>query len=194
MEYINEYIKIPSVFYCHTTQKPFSECLVCKTNLLKTDTQYVIEKAVRQYPGFSAKDIVSEYAVCLECNNKMQDTLSDHSKDLIHNYFNRKVNLAERRERLLREKGTDVEAWLNSCLIYETPQDKTVEYQLYAQCAGKYLLFTYMPFMISGRAIEEIADQLSPETKDVLNGFIDQHFGLPPELRSLLKERKVIML
>jgi hypothetical protein len=48
--------------------------------------------------------------------------------------------------------------------------------------------------MISGRAIEEIADQLSAETKDVLDDFIDQHFGLPPELKSLLKDRKLILL
>jgi hypothetical protein len=193
-EYITEYIEIPSVFYCQATQKPFEECLVCKTNLLKADSQYVIEKAIRQYPGFSAKDVVSEYAICLDCNNKMQDTLSGHSKKLINDYFNQRVDLAGRRQRLLREKGTNLQAWLSNCLIYDTPQQHTSEYQIYAQCAGNYLLFTVMPFMISGRAIEEIADQLSAETKDVLDDFIDQHFGLPPELKSLLKDRKLILL
>jgi hypothetical protein len=48
--------------------------------------------------------------------------------------------------------------------------------------------------MISGRAIEEIAEKLSAETKEVLDNFIDQYFGLPPELKSILKDRKVIML
>src|SRR5688572_19734065 len=92
VQYFSEYIEIPSVFYCHATQKPFEACLICSRNLLKTDAQYVIEKAIRQYPGFTAKDVVSEYAICLECNNILQKTLSVHSKTIINNYFSQKVD------------------------------------------------------------------------------------------------------
>ena len=193
-EYITEYIEIPPIFYCHATRKPFEECLVCKRNLLETDVQYVIEKAIRQYRGFSAKDVAYEYAICLECNTKIQNTLSDDSKKLINNYFSKKTDLAIRRQQLLKEKGTNVNAWLSNCLIYQTPESETLEYQIYAHCDGPHLLFTYMPFMISGRAIEEIADLLSTNTKDIMDDFVDQHFGLPPEIKTILKDRKVILI
>lgn len=187
-------MEIPPIFYCHATQKPFEECLVCKKNLLVRDVQYVIEKAIRQYPGFTAKDVMSEYAICLECNAEMQNTLSAHSKVLINDYFNQRVDLISRRQQLLQANGTNINAWLNNCLIHHTSLSQLSEYHIYAHCDGKHLLFSAMPFMISGRAIEEIADQLSAETKDVLDNFIDQHFGWPPEIKDILKNRKKILL
>jgi hypothetical protein len=193
-EYSNGYVEIPQVFYSHITQKPFEECLVCKKKLLDSNTPYVIEKAFKRYPNYTAKDVVSEYAICLACNAEMQKSLSDHSKELINTYFNQRVDLMSRRHKLLQDYGPDIDAWLTNCLIYQTPITDISEYQIYAYCEGKYLVFSAMPFMISGRAIEEIADKLSPETKEVLDDFIDEHFGLPPELKELLKNRKLIHL
>jgi hypothetical protein len=193
-KYNMEHIKIPPVFHCHTTQKPFEECLVCKKKLLKADTQYVIEKAFRKYPEYTARDVVSEYAICLACNAEVQNTISAHSKMLISSYFNQRVNLMSRRQRLLQEHGMDIAAWLNRCLVYETPLSELSEYQVYAHCNGGHLVFSAMPFMISGRAIGEIAGQLSAETKETLNDFTDRHFGLPPELKEIMKNRKLIHL
>jgi hypothetical protein len=124
----------------------------------------------------------------------MREMISSHSKQVIDNYFSQKTDLPKRRQLLLEEKGTNLEAWLNNCLIYHTPQSQLTEFQIYAHCDGPHLLFTYMPFMISGQAINEIAELLSAETKEVLDDFIDQHFGLPPEYRSLLKDRKMILI
>lgn len=193
-EHNTGYIQIPQVFYCYVTQKPFEECLVCKKKLLESDTPYVIEKAIKKYPTYTAKDVVSEYALCLVCNAEMQNSLSEYSKELINTYFNQRVDLMSRRHKMLQEHGPDIDAWLTNCLIYQTPVTDISEYQIYAYCEGSYLVFSAMPFMISGRAIEEIAEQLSPETKEVLNDFIDKHFGLPPGLKELLKNRKLIHL
>jgi hypothetical protein len=55
------------------------------------------------------------------------------------------------------------------------------------------MLLSAMPLIISGRAIEEITDLFSPSTKEVLNDFIDQYFGLSPELKSILKDCKVFI-
>jgi hypothetical protein len=189
-----EYMIIPPIFHCYATHSPFEECLICKKNLLVDGTQYVIEKAVRKYPEFNTKDVVTEYAICLNCNEQMRQTLSGHSKKVMDDYFSKKVDLSTRRQRLLQEKGAQLDAWLNNCLIYNTPQNTLTEYQIYAHCDGKHLVFTDMPFMISGQAINEIAELLSVETKEVLDNFIDQHFGLPPEYKSMLKDRKMILL
>lgn len=193
-EYINEYMEIPSIFHCHATKKPFEHCLTCKRSLLNDGVQYIIEKAIKQYPGFTVQDVVSEYAICLACNEKMRNTLSGHSKKVIDDYFEERVDLPTRRQQLLQENGTNMKAWLNNCLIHNTPQNQLTEYQIYAQCDGEHLLFTYMPFMISGKAIGEIVDLLSVETKELLDDFIEKHFGLPPEYIDLLKNRKMILL
>lgn len=137
---------------------------------------------------------MTEYALCLECNEKMRNTLSVHSKKVMESYFTQRIDLSARRQRLLVEKGAQLDTWLNHCLIYKTPLNQLTEYQIYAHCDGKHLIFTDMPFMISGQAINEIADLLSAETKEVLDNFIDQHFGLPPEYKSLLKDRKMILI
>ncbi|GAB2801825.1 hypothetical protein GCM10027199_86870 [Amycolatopsis magusensis] len=47
--------------------------------------------------------------------------------------------------------------------------------------------------MISSQAMEEIQELISPHTRQVLDDFMDTHFGLPPELRTLLQDRLVFI-
>jgi hypothetical protein len=48
--------------------------------------------------------------------------------------------------------------------------------------------------MLSGEIMAELQELLSPETKEVLDGFIDQYFGLPPEGKELIKDRDLLFI
>jgi hypothetical protein len=191
---VKEYIPVPKTFHSFATGKPFDRCVVCEKHLLENGTQYVIEKAIKKYPGFGAQDVIYEYAMCIGCTTRMREALSGESLVVIDQYFDARVNLVERRNRMLRTAGLNVDAWLSHCLLTGTPQEDLSEYQLYAHCDGPDMLFSYLPYMISAQALSDLSDLISAETKDILDDFIDEHFGLPPELKQLLKTRKSILL
>lgn len=191
---LKEYIPVPKTFHSFATGKPFGHCVVCEKSLLENGTQYVIEKAIKKYPGFEAQDVIYEYAMCIGCCTRMRETLSGESLAVIDQFFDARVNLIERRTRMLQTAGMNVEAWLSQCLLTGTPREDLSEYQLYGHCDGPDLLFSYLPYTISTQALTDLSELISVETKDILDDFIDEHFGLPPELKQLLKTRKTVLL
>jgi hypothetical protein len=191
---LKEYIAIPKVFHSFATGKPFERCIVCEKKLQEDGTQYIIEKSFRQYQGYGVSDVIYEYAMCIHCTVAMQQALSEDSLAVIDNYLKSRVNLVERRKHLLNKYRTNINGWLSTCLISGKPASESAEYQIYGHCDGGDLLFTYLPYMISADALEDLNDLISPETRDVLNDFIDNHFGLPPQYKELIKSRKSVII
>lgn len=191
---ILEYIRIPKPFHSFATGKPFKTCITCEKNLLKTGTQYLIEKAIVKYPDSPATDVIFEYAMCLECAEKMRQTLSRASVARIDQFFAERTDLVSRREALLQKGEPDLDDWLQTCIVTGKPVTEVTEYQIYAHCNGQDMFYEYAPYMLSGEAIDEIQELLSPETKEVLDDFIDDYFGLPPELKELIKDRNLLLI
>lgn len=194
MDYTIHYIEIPPAFYSDETGGPFQRCLGCDTYLLENGTQYVVEKAYRRYPGYGTQDTVFEYAMCLDCFVKLQDAMSEESLNRVRTYFERHVDMDARRRALLQRKSLRVEDWLDKCLVKGTPISAMEEFQIFGHCDGGDLLFTIFPYAISGPAIDEISMLLSNKTLGEIDGFMDDHFGLPPELRKLLLENKMFVI
>jgi hypothetical protein len=193
-EPLPDFIAIPEAFHCFATGKPFEQCICCETYLLEEGTPYVIEKAVVQYLGTGVKDVAFEYAMCLSCMEKMRQTLSKASLARIQAFFMEKVDFAGRRQELIRQGCHQVQDWLQHCLVSQTPMSQTGEYQIFAQCDGPQMLLGDTPYMLSGEIMAELQELLSPETKEVLDGFVDQYFGLPPEWKELIKDRNLLFI
>ncbi|WP_066833642.1 hypothetical protein [Rufibacter ruber] len=190
----HEFLPVPALFYSSETGQPFRHCLTCDGHLLQDGTPYLVEKAIRNYPGAGLQDVIFEYAMCLTCAQQLREELSVDSRTRIDAYFSENVNLVARREALLSlPDPLRLENWLSHCLITGTSLERCTEYQLFAQCDGGDLLFGYMPYVISGEAMEEIQELISPHTREILDNFMDTHFGLPPELRELLQDRLVFL-
>lgn len=203
MFFFPERIPIPEVFHSADTRAPLERCLVCERPLLDTTEEYLIEKAVRQYPEYEVKEVIIEYALCLNCHADMQDSISDDSKHALEAYFLENANLHQRIVSLMAdsspldadsytERTTDaednhgenlpnLEKWLDHCIVHGTPMDELEEFQLVGHCIGREMLLTHMPLVIGGPAMDEIIHELSNETLDELGGFRDEYFGLPPE-------------
>ncbi|ALI99579.1 hypothetical protein [Rufibacter tibetensis] len=190
----HEFEPLPPELYCVASGQPFHSCITCECDLLQDGVSYVLEKAVRFYPVDQVYDVAFEYAMCLNCAHRLRQELSPDSRSNIDAYFSQNVDMVARREALLSlPNPLRLDNWLSHCMITGTPREACKEYQIYAQCYGKDLLYTYMPYMISGEALEEIQDLISPHTRQILDDFMDTHFGLPPELRAMLQDRLILI-
>ena len=194
IEHQPDFIAIPEVFQSFATGKPFEHCICCETYLLADGTQYVIEKGIIQYPETQVKDVAFEYAMCLPCAEKMRQTLSKDSLARMEAYFQEKVDFAARRDKQRLSGNRNVHDWLQYCLVSQTAMAEAREYQIFALCDGPDMVFGDAPYMLAGVVMAELQELLSPETKEVLDDFIDQYFGLPPAWKELIKDRNLFLI
>ena len=194
LDSVNEHREIPSVFYSDKNSKPFSHCVSCDKYLLQTGTLYVIEKAIKRYEKFNTTDTIFEYAMCLDCYSEVWKSFSDTSKTKMQDYFVRNASLAARRDTLSETSVLNIEDWLSRCIIKGTSVNEVSQYQICCQCDGKVLLFGFAPFMISGEAVDEIANLLSNKTLGEIDGFIGEFFDWPPELEKNPNNQPVFVM
>jgi hypothetical protein len=190
---INEYTRIPKILYSSDSGKPFTNCMVCDQYLLNDGTAYLIEKAVKNHRALNVKEVIFEYAMCLSCSIKMNSSLSEESRQRINEYFQQNTDLVNRRERLLAKKRVRTTDWISRCLIKDTPIKESEEYQIVAQCDGNHMLFTYMPFALSMKALDEISSLLSAKSLGEIDDFMGKYFTGPPEISAILKRRFVLV-
>ena len=188
-----EDLSIPRVFYSEATGKLFDKCIDCKKDLLEGTQEYIIEKAFKKYIGYQADDTIFEYALCLDCAEKLFLSFSEASRKAIENYFKDHSNIESRLIEMAANEDFDVNAHLNKCLIKGLPVEEMQEYQMVCYCRGSNISMIRPPYLISGEAADEVMQLLSNSTIDVLGGFTDEFLGLPPEFRDLLKDKPMLV-
>lgn len=184
---------IPQIFHCHDSESLFSNCMCCDEPVLDSGNEYVIEKAYTSYADYNVSDTVFEYAMCLECMMMLQSQMSQSSLQRVEAYFEQHVDLLER-IRTSAHKEVDVYDRLSHCMVKGTPVTNLSEYQVFGLFREDRMLLGPFPYMIGGEAMDEIAQLLSNETIGEIDGFMDTHFGLPPELRKLLLDKPAVLI
>ncbi len=190
------HVPIPPVFHSSETGAPFARCLRCERELRRSGAPYLIEKAYRAVPQYDAREVVFEYALCLDCYAALAERLSADSRRRIQAYVGERADLARRaRERMAAARqasgeaphvAADLGGWLDRCLIDGTPARELAEYQLVALGAGDRLVLSHLPALVGGPALDAMAALLSAETLDELGGFYHDHLGPAPDLAELL--------
>ena len=187
-------VPIPPVLHSDVEERPFEHCLHCERPLLDGSTPYLIEKAYRRIAAYGATEVIFEYAMCAACYGELWTKLSDTSRQRMDAYFDAHFDVEARLARLRDADPADLAPWLDTCLITGASTAGLSEYQLVGQCLGDRLVLSHIPAAIGGPALEALSGLLSQETKDELGGFMDDHFGLPPELRSLFPDRAPLLI
>lgn len=187
-------VEIPKLFYSDSTGLPFDRCVHCDISLLESGTHYFIEKAIKNYPRLATTDTIIEYAICYACYMEVQKSLSEESLRRIEAYFLENINLYSRMKEVLSPVDSDPERWLSKCIVKGIDRKSSPEYQIMCECTGTHMHLSLAPYMVSIEAMNEITDLLSPQTLDALNGFYNNHLGLPPELQPILKDQPYLML
>ena len=170
-------MSIPKEFHSFENDGPFTHCLECGRYLLDDDCEYVIEKAIRSYPGYTAKDVIFDYAICMSCAQEVQKGMSTESIQKLQDYFHSKMNP----ERVNTQRSDFVDP-ISKCMISDKSIDDCMEYQIFAFCKGDEIHPSMRPYMISDDILEEMQELLSPETRDELNKFYQKHFPTAPNM------------
>ncbi|MFM9076134.1 MAG: hypothetical protein ACKORJ_11305 [Bacteroidota bacterium] len=182
---------IPKIFRDSSTGEPFRSCLMCERNLAE-GVDYVIEKSIRNLPSPARTEVLFEYALCMDCAERMRKQLSKESLQRISAFFGSRVNMQERMD-LISRPETSFRDCIGHCLITGVPIKKQREYSLYAQCQGSRLVYGLFPYAVSEAVMEEANELLSAKSREVLNGFIDRYFSGPPEIAAILRKRPVMI-
>jgi len=178
-----EGLPIPRIFLNTDTGAPLERCIGCDYPVLEGERYYMIEKVFKKYPELEKTEVLFEYAICSVCYEKMKEAMSQESMQNLSAYMMQNTDFNKLQERI-EEKPDDPEHWLSHCLIKGTPKDEMKEYQMGACFKGNRLATDFMPpFMVGELALEEMNALLSKKTKDEMDDFMGEHFGIPPELR-----------
>lgn len=170
---------IPPLFYSFESDDLFNKCIECEREL-DENCDYVIEKAIKTYPGYKAKDVIFDYALCVNCAMRIRESFSKKSLQALDQYFS---SNSSNRIVILDENGEyNVDECLNSCMVKGTKAAELTEYQIYAYCRGKSLNKEIPPYLVSSEAVDEVLPLLSNETQDILDGFFNKHFSPDPSI------------
>lgn len=180
---------IPKEFYSFETNAPFERCIECNKYLLDEGTEYIIEKAIKSYQGYSAKDTVFDYAMCMKCAEDMRKEISKESWSSMMKYFEENIDVMTRLE--IQERSP--EDSIKNCMVKKTQIEKCSEYQIYAHCKGSKLNMQNPPYMISGEVMEELLPLLSEKTIDEMNGFMNKHFSPDPSIMEPVPPRLILV-
>lgn len=186
-------LKIPKLFYSDANGQPFDKCIDCSKNLLKGNQEYVIEKAFKKYVDYEANDTIFEYAICIDCAEKLFMSFSESSRKAIESYFEEHINIEDHLSRLSDTEHFNINDHLSKCLIKGLAIENLQEYQMVCYCRGDQISLLRPPYLISGEAADEVMQLLSNATIDILNRFTDEFLGLPPEFKDLLKDKPIMV-
>lgn len=189
----NKKARLPKTLFSTETGRPFENCMVCNKSLLTAGTPYMIEKAFRQVPAMKLKEVIFEYALCLECSVKMNQSLSVESRQRLSEYFSNHVNFPKRAHAMFQREKQSVNSWMENCVIFGTPVKDCPEYQVVCYCEGKNVILSHFPFALSDKAIDELTSLLSAKSLGEIDDFMGKYFTGPPEVSAILKRRLVLI-
>lgn len=189
IRFTEHYGLIPETFYCSDSNSTFQNCTTCGKELIDSNETYIIEKAIKNYQETNVKDVIFEYAMCIECLEKMRKSFSPESLERINNYILQNSDLENRRKSLIETDNLNFDDWISNCIVNNKSTDELPEYQIMCQCQGAFMLYTYMPYMLSCDAAETMQELLSQKTKDELRDFYNQNLSIPPELREIFNSK-----
>ena len=187
-------LEIPKVFYSDAEDKPFETCVVCGKDLLHGDEPYMVEKVFKTYERHDFKSTVFEFAICLDCHQKMQESMSQESIQNIQNFMNRLMQQRGSNVIMIDLHNFDINRWLSKCFFTDTPVDDMDEYQAVGMFKGDKMVLNQPPMVMGNAIMEKMSDLLSEKTRDEMNGFKEKHLGPPPEFSEFIYGKKLIML
>lgn len=181
------YIPVPELFYPFENEEPFKECARCSVELIESNTEYFIEKALKP------QDTIYEYAVCFSCAESAQQKMSQDSHQKVKAFFDERMRLIEHRGSMLEKHDLEYAFWLDHCVVDGTPVSEMQKYQVMAHCQGPNMLFSVFPYCLGARAADELVSILSAETLEELDRLGDELIDIPPELRSLWHRKPMLV-
>lgn len=187
-------IEIPEKFYSDAEGKPFEYCQVCGKFLLAEGTTYVVEKAFKNYEGYDFSTTLFEYAICTDCHTEVQKSMSEESMRNLQQYYMRIIAEKGNKPIVISLDDFKLDDWISKCFFTDDSVSSMQEYQLVAQFSGSKMVMNMPPMVVGEGAMEQMAELLSNETIDEMNGFKKKFLGPDPELEEIISGKKLILI
>ena len=167
--------QIPSEFHSLELDGPFEKCLLCHRDLFEDECEYFVERI------FQGTEPIVEYAMCMGCHAQMRSELSVESMQAIDKWLS-EVDHEPRLLHLFRQRQAEtIDPWLDRCIITGKRRDDCRNYQIIGMFRGPSLVLGHLPCMISSDALKIVNGLLSKQTRDRMDDFTGENFGMPPE-------------
>ena len=184
--------QVPRLFYSEYSGEPFSRCIDCEIDLIDAGVAYIIQKQ------FVGNETVFEMAMCVACQQRLNEQVSDQSRAAFHRFFeqhrqNREtdasvpyVDLPDDDGR--RESTDEVHmAMLRSCLLCGRAKSECHRHGIVGLFHSDRLLVhssretgMQCPLTICEECNLKLNEQVSRQTRDMWDRFVDEHFDCPP--------------
>lgn len=171
----SRWISIPPVFQSLYHEGPFPKCADCDCDLLNSNKLYLIDRT------FRGTEPIYEYAICLDCRQKLTQDLSKESVQRITAWQEERFDPMARLEKVQLWDEEHIDSWLGECVFTKAPKDDCRGHQILALCQGSNMSIDMLPIMISAEASDEAQKLLSKSTRDRLEDFSNDIFDHPPE-------------
>jgi hypothetical protein len=172
---IRLYQPIPEIFHS-LYDGPFTHCVACRAELAALPQGYFILRSFRH------EEPVTEYAICIGCNDRFWSSTSQESRARINAEFRRSVDLDQRRNRLLSTAPLEADAWIAECLLTRKPLAECDSYLLMARCHGHSLVYGDWPWMRSGESQLHTWQMWSSKSRGRYDDFVEHFLGPTPSL------------
>lgn len=180
--------EVPVEFYSDSNKALFQTCTFCSKDLSLGDETYMIEKSFKINPNNGQKNTVFEYAICMSCNIKKMQAMSEESIRNIQNYMQENF-VFEQMEKQLGNHNR-----LEECVVTGEKIGDLEEYNIVGQFVGDKMIVGQFPLLFSPSIGEEIQELLSQKTKDEFDDFMNTINDVPPELKELFKTKRPVLV
>ncbi len=186
------YADIPPKLFDSDTSSPIRECKICGKELLASNSDYLIQKTFRRFPDHDLDEVIFEFAICNECNQRIHNEISEESKKTIERYFEEQMNSFESMAgpASFNDEETSFDDIISRCAITGKSIHEVKEYTIIAQGRGPRLVLGMLPLAVSFEAQEGLNELLSKKTRDFFDDFTKEHFSGPPGIEELIGPRR----
>lgn len=177
------YAPIDPAFHSLQLGGPFTNCKICDRALVCVEVDYLIERI------FCGSEPIVEYAMCRSCQNHLSSEMSEESMRSVQAFF-KDIDFEHRMQRLRpylpsfddeTAVAGGIAPWIDHCVVTGSSRDTCRGYQIVGLCSGTRMEVFHLPFMLSSDAVEQIVKMMSKATRERLEDFMGDFFGLPPE-------------
>ncbi len=149
---------IPENLHSVYLEGPFTNCISCDKDLISSPQPYEIEKV------FKGKEVVFEYAICLDCGKNLMKEFSKESSAASEEYMVKHY-----------QPSSDWE----ECHLCQSSSEEFSEYSVRAMCQGSQMLAF---IVICHKCMEKMQELISEQTRKTMGDFIENNFpGIPAE-------------
>lgn len=164
-------LEMPELFYSEETRRPFQLCIDCgaflPTELAGEGYYYVHKTIVRS-------EAVFEFAMCLDCNTKLQEEFSRETQAAIQRFCAENIHPREILE------WDSIDEHLECCVVCRRTREECHRFSLAGFGVGFQLIMGVGPFLMCDDCESQMSELVSEKTRKEWDRFVEENFDSPP--------------